>query len=166
MKKLPILSAVVFAALSIALLPSCGIIIKKGPEKALDPAKIQEAIAEYRNQELELIRETILDSESADQFIQLLGERDRLFDKFSEDIEKYRIQMSDLNKDYNSDRQSFDTLMDRFNQRRMAGQLEVIELIAAMKAETTPEEWKVIAKFQSKRLDPRRLTYDQTAAGG
>ncbi len=162
MKKVLAALAAVIISISVVLVTSCGIIIKKAP----DPAKIQEAIAEYRNQELELVRETIPDSERADRFIQLLGERDRLVAKFAEDIEKYRMQMSELNADYNADRRSFDTLIDRFNQRRGAGQLEIIELIAAMKTETTPEEWKVIAKFQTKRLDPRRLTYGQEAAGG
>ncbi len=149
------------AALSIVLLPSCASL-----NKAPDPVKIQEAIAEYRNQELELIRETIPESERADRFIHLLGERDRLLAKLSEDIGAYRMQLSELNGDYNADRRSFDTLIDGFNQKRAAGQLEIIGLIAAMKMETTPEEWKVIARFQNKRLDPRRLTYGQAATGG
>jgi hypothetical protein len=40
-----------------------------------------------------------------------------------------------------------------------------IALIADMKKETTSREWKVISKFQLKRLNPRQIGYSQTSEG-
>ena len=152
--------AAVIAALFTLLLLACA-----SNKEAPDPVKVQEEIAEYRVQELELVRTTVLDDERADRLIHLLGERDRLISGYAKEISAYRKQISELNADYNADRKSFDMLMANYNSRRAAGQKELIDLIGAMKKETTPEEWKVISKFQLKRLHPRSLTYSQSAAG-
>ena len=152
--------AAVVAALSILHLLACA-----SSKEAPDPVKVQEEIAEYRVQEVELIRTTVLEAERADRLIHLLGERDQLVSGYAKEISAYRKQISELNADYNADRKSFEMLMANYNSRRAAGQKELIDLIGAMKKETTPEEWKVISKFQLRRLHPRSLTYSQSAAG-
>ena len=134
-------------------------------KEAPDPVKVQEEIAEYRNQELELVRATIPDSERANRLIRLLGERDKLISDSTKIINEYRERMSQLNADYNADRESFETLVASYNSQRAATQEKFTALIGTMKMETKPEEWKVISKFQLKRLHPRQLTYGQAAAG-
>jgi hypothetical protein len=131
-----------------------------------DPVKVQEEIAEYRRQELALISATIPDPERAERMIQLIGERDELIAQSTKTINAYREEMSILNADYHADRESFETLVASYNSQRAAAQERFTALIGAMKMEASPEEWKVISKFQLQRLEPRRLTYGQTAAGG
>ena len=131
-----------------------------------DPVKVQEEIAEYRRQELALISATIPDPERANRMIQLIGERDELIAQSTETINAYRDQISILNADYHADRESFETLVADYNSQRAVAQERFTALIGAMKMEASPEEWKVISKFQLKRLHPRQLTYGQAAAGG
>lgn len=148
------------AATSLLLLPACA-----SRKDAPDPIKVQEEIAEYRNQELELVRSTVPDQERADRIIELLGERDRLISDHTKEISAYREQMSALNADYNSERESFDMLMTSYNSQRDTAQKEFIALLEALKKETTAEEWKIISKYQLKRLNPRKLSYGQASGG-
>ncbi len=161
MRTIFVTTAVVVSAVIVLLLAACA-----SRSEAPDPVTLQEEIAAYRSQELELVRATVLDAERAGRLIELLGERDRSISVYVKKITTFREQMSDLNADYNANRESFDQLLEAFNSQRAAGQKEFTDLIAAMKMETTAEEWKVISKFQVKRLDPRHLTYGQAAAGG
>ena len=150
----------IIASISFLLLPACA-----SRNEAPDPIKVQEEIAEYRNQELELVRITVADHDRADRLIQLLGERDRLISDHTKEINVYREQISALNADYNAKREIFDTLMAGYNNQRATAQKELIALIGAMKKETKAEEWKIISKFQLKRLHPRQLSYGQASQG-
>jgi hypothetical protein len=150
----------VLTAMTLTLLPACA-----SRKEAPDPIKVQEEIAEYRNQELELVRTTVLDDQRADHLIQLIGKRDQLISGYVKEIQTYRKKMAELNADYDAERRSFDELMGNYNIRRSAAQQELIDLIADMKRTTTPEEWKAISKFQLKRLNPRTLAYSQAQAG-
>jgi len=160
MKMILTSAAVVITALSLALLPACA-----SRKEAPDPIKVQEEIAEYRNQELELVRTTVLDDQRAEQLIQLIGKRDQLISGYVKEIQTYRKKMAVLNADYNADRSRFDDLMADYNSQRSVAQIAFIDLIADMKKVTTPDEWKVISKYQLKRLNPRALAYGQTQAG-
>ena len=131
-----------------------------------DPDKVQEEIAEYQRQELALIAATIPDPERANRMIRLLGERDKLIAQSARTINAYRDQISALNADYHADRESFETLVANYNSQRAVAQKKFTALIAAMKMEASPEEWKIISKFQVERLQPQRLTYGQAATGG
>lgn len=132
-------------------------------KEAPDPIKVQEKIAEYRSQELELVRATITDPGRLERMIRLLDDRDKLIADSKDMIISYRQQMTRLNSDYSADRESFESLVDRFNQQRVDAQNQYIALVEEMKAETEPGEWKAISKFQLKRLHPRELSYGQAA---
>lgn len=134
--------------------------------EAPDPAKVQAQVAAFREQEVDLVKATISDPGRANRFLQLLAERDRLISAATEKINAYREEMVLLNADYNASRESFEILVDGFNDQRAATQREFVAVIAAMKMETSPEEWKVISRFQLKRLHPRRLTYGAAKQGG
>ncbi len=160
MKKILFAITATLAAISFLLLPACA-----SRKEAPDPVKVQEQIAEYRNQELDLVRSTILDQERADRLIDLLADRDRLISDHTKEISSYREKMYALNTDYNAQRESFDVLMTCYNSQRATAQREYVALIEAMKKETTAEEWKKISKFQLKRLNARKLTYGQLSGG-
>lgn len=125
-----------------------------------DPAAIRAAVLEARAEEQQLIRTTIQDARRLDNFLVLLDRRDEALRIYVAEIEEYRRDFELLNADYAAQRTDFEKLVSRFNQQRAIAQQDLIGLVEAMKRSTTPEEWQVIAKFQTERLDPRRLAYD------
>ena len=148
--------AVAFLATLILLMPACA-----SRKEAPDPILVQKEIAQYRAQEIDLIRSTVLDRERADHLIDLLGKRDQLVSESVEIITAYRKEMAALNADYHAERESFDMLMANYNRQRRAAQHEFVALIGAMKKKMTADEWKIISRYQLKRLHPRKLTYGQ-----
>jgi hypothetical protein len=152
--------AVMFTVTSFLLLPACA-----SRKEAPDPVKVQEQISEYRSQELDLVRSTVLDEDRAERLIELLADRDRMIADYTKVIGTHREEMTALNADYNARRESFDLLVNGYNDQRAIAQQEFSSLLRAMKQETTAEEWKTISKFQIKRLEPRGLTYDQPSGG-
>jgi hypothetical protein len=160
MKKILITLTATLTAISFLLLPGCA-----SRKEAPDPVKVQEQLAEYRSQELELVRSTVSDEERAGRLIDLLADRDRLIARHTKEIGAHREEMSALNADYNARRESFDEQMTGYNNQRATAQKEFVSLIKAMKKQTTAEEWKTISTYQLKRLDPRELTYGQSSGG-
>ncbi len=131
-----------------------------------DPEEIRAQIAEAREQEIELVRATVADPERAERLLELLVERDHLVSKHAKRVIEHRERIAALTADYDARREDFEALLADFNRQRAAAQKETIDLVAAMKAATTAEEWKVIARFQLKRLEPRKLVYGAAAQGG
>ena len=152
--------AIAATALVVLVLAACA-----SRKEAPDPVAVQEQIAEYRSEEIELVRSTVLDADRAERLIALLGERDQLISDHVQEIIAYRKEISALNADYNAERESFDVQMSKYNKQRESAQREVVALIAAMKKETTVDEWKILSKYQLKRLNPRKTGYPQTSGG-
>ena len=146
---------------ALVLLNSCAS-LRQSP----DPARVLAKIAEYREQEIQLVHSTVADPDRADRFIALLAERDRMAGEYVERITEHREKLAALAADYDARREDFESLLAEFNRRRAAAQQETIELVAAMKAATTAEEWDTISEFQLKRLDLRQLTYGVAGQGG
>jgi len=152
--------AIASTALFVLVLAACA-----SRKEAPDPAAVQEQIAEYRVEEIDLVRSTVLDVDRAERLIALLGERDQLVSDHVKEIVAHRAEVSALNADYNAERESFDVLLNKYNKQRESAQREIVALIAAMKKETTADEWKVISKYQLKRLNPRQTGYQQASGG-
>ena len=112
------------------------------------------------------MRSTVVDPDRAERLIVLLAERDRLAAQYAAQITQHREKLAALAVDYDSRREDFEAQLAAFNRQRAAAQQESIELVAAMKATTTPDEWKTISRFQLKRLEPRKLVYGAAAQGG
>ena len=155
-------NTIVIAIMATAVLALAACASRK---EAPDPAAVQEQIADYRAQEIELVRSTVLDADRAERLIALLGERDQLISDHVQEIIAHRKEISVLNADYNAERESFDVLLKKYNKQRESAQGEIVALIAAMKKETTVDEWKVISKYQLKRLNPRQTGYQQASGG-
>ena len=160
MKTMDTAIAIVITVIVVFVLAAC-----VSRNEAPDPVAVQEQIAEYRAQEIDLVRSTVLDTGRAERLVALLGERDRLISRHVKEINAYREEISALNADYDAQRESFDVLLNQYNKQRTAAQQEIITLLATMKKETTVDEWKILSKFQLKRLDPRQTGYRQTQGG-
>lgn len=146
--KIPFITiAVAFLATLILLMPACA-----SRKEAPDPILVQKKIAEYRAQELDLIRSTVLNRERADHLIELIGKRDQLVSDFGKKIAEYGKKIAALNADYHAERDSFDMLMTGYNRQRKAAQHEFVALIDAMKKTLTADEWKIISSYQHKRI--------------
>ncbi len=152
--------AVVIAAMAILVLAACA-----SRTEAPDAIAVQEQIAEHRAQEIDLVRSTVLDDDRADRFITLLAKRDLIIDDHVKEIVAYRKEISALNADFDAERERFDVLLSKYNNQRKSAQREIVALIADMKKETTVDEWRIISKYQIKRVNPRQIGYSQTSGG-
>lgn len=121
----------------------------------IDPAELQAEIEALKAQELDLVRETIKAPDRLERFVQLIGERDQLTAISREQIDTYYELMSALNADYDANHADMESAIRDYYERRLEVQREFIAIASAMKAETTAEEWKTIAKFQTGSLHPR-----------
>lgn len=149
------------AGLGLALLaPACA--LRKGPP---DPAKVQQKITAAREAERALVERTVEDSDRADRLAALLTERDRIVAAHAEAVVAYRGRMRALNADYDTTPQQLAEAVAGYNTERQQLQTELAELIGEMKAATTADEWKAIAKYELKKLDPRELVYGPTGVG-
>lgn len=151
-----LLGMVLFAALTI------GCALRKGPP---DPAKVQQKIAAAKDAERTLVERTVTDAERAARVVELLGERDRIVAAHAEAVGAYRGRMRALNADYDTTTEQLAAAVTEYNEQRFGLQTELAELIAEMKAATTAEEWKAIAKYQLKKLEPRELIYGPAGGG-
>ncbi|MDH4073386.1 MAG: hypothetical protein OEV41_09800 [Gammaproteobacteria bacterium] len=154
------LSAVLAVIAVVLSLPACSS-LKATP----DPALVQKLIAESREHELDLVRRTVADSAREKNIVELLTSRDRLIERYVREIRSHRERMTALNADYNTPRDAFDRQLSLYNRQRAFAQAEFVDLVAAMKRETTFEEWKIISDYQVERLDVRQLTYGVAATG-
>ena len=149
----PVLALVVICALAAAACSSSG--------SATDPEKFRRQVADYRDHERELVRETVADAGRAERLITLLDERGAAIEQYARAVTDYREAMTKLNADYRAERADFVRLIENYNREREIGHRRFLDLLAAMREETTAEEWKVVARFQAKRLNPRDLAYSQ-----
>ena len=151
---------VALAVAALMLLPACA-----GPKGPPDPAKVQEKLTATLDGEKELIRTTVASAERADNLVALLDERNRLVAELAETVRAHRERVTALMADYGAERDSFDEAILGFNKERSEAQRQIVELVDAMKKETTAEEWKVVAKYEIKQLNPRELAYKQAGGG-
>jgi hypothetical protein len=129
-----------------------------------DPIAFQEEISENLAKEVDLVQSTVLNVDHADRVIALLRERDRIISSHVKVVVAYREEMSALNADYDAKRESFDRLLSSYNNQREAAQKEIFGVIPAFKTQTTVNEWKVISKYQLKKLHPRQA-YPEVKGG-
>ena len=118
-------------------------------------ARIEATHAELR----ELIASEIDDPERAKMFAALSDERDSLIERHFGIVQRYSTTMKKLNADYSATREDFENLIQDYNRDRRASQAEFVELIGKMKATTTEDEWKKLAKFELRKLNPRTMAY-------
>lgn len=153
--------ALALATLAFAVLAS-GCALRKGPP---DPAKVQQKITAAKEAERALVERTVEDADRVARLAELLAERDRIVAAHGDAVVGYRGRMRALNADYDATPEQLAEAVDGYNTERQQLQTELAELIAAMKAATTAEEWKAIAKYELKKLEPRELVYGPAGGG-
>lgn len=142
------------------VLPGCS--LRKGPP---DPAQVQRKVEAAKDAERSLIERTIQDADRSGRLLELLGERDRIVAAHVDAVVAYRGQMRTLNANYDTTAEQLSEAVAEYNTQRQGLQTELAELIEAMKAQTTVAEWKAIAKYQIKKLEPRELVYGPAGGG-
>ncbi len=123
-------------------------------KQAPDPAQL-------RADETTLVQSTVTDAARAERLLALLEERDRLIEETRALFQQYRREMKALNADYDASRDLLIEMIDYYNRERARKQLAFIDLVSKMKAATSAEEWAVIADFQLKNFNPRRLIFQR-----
>jgi hypothetical protein len=119
-----------------------------------DTAEAQQQIFDSRTELRKIVDETVNDIDRAATVQSLLDKRDQLVKEQMATVAKYQADLQAMNADYDSSRQKFEQLMTAYNEDRLRIQSAFIAYIGDMKASTTKEEWKVLANFESKKLDP------------
>ena len=160
MKKTDRATVIAITITAVFVLASC-----VSQKESLDPVAVQQEVTENLAKEVDLVRSTVLDVDRADSVIGLLRERDRVTSRHIKEVVAYRKEISALNADYEAKRESFDVLLSAYNSQRVAAQKEVVDVITAMKKQTTVNEWKVISKYQLEKLNPRNAVYPQVQGG-
>lgn len=123
-------------------------------KQAPDPAQL-------RADETALVQSTVADADRAERLLALLDERDQLIEETHALFQQYRREMQALNADYDASRDVLIEMVDYYNRERARKQLAFIDLVSKMKAATTADEWAVIADFQLKNFNPRRLIFQR-----
>jgi len=149
-----IFSVTPLAVIALTLLVGCA-----SKSKALDPDELQANMAESQAEFRELIAREIDDPARAKLFAALADERDSLVSRHSAYVQSYSRSLKKLNSDYSATREDFDNLIETYNTERRSSQAEFLDLIGRMKAATTEKEWKKLAKFELKKLNPPAMTY-------
>ena len=127
----------------------------------VDASEAEARLSAVRADEIELIRSTVPEQERVERLMLLLEERNQLLAGHTQALRRHRERIYKLNADYDTDRESFEKALAAFNEARQQAQLEFAGWTQAMKKETSSQEWKVISKYQLKRLDPRTLVYSR-----
>ena len=121
--------------------------------------------AQLRADETALVQATLSDPERQARLLELIDERDLLITQTRAMFDQYRREMRAINADYDASREVIVEMIDYYNRERAKKQLAFISLIEKMKRATTADEWAVIAQFQLKNFDPRRLVYQRLGNG-
>lgn len=121
--------------------------------------------AQLRADEITLVQATLTEPARAERLLALLAERDDLIDETVALLHQYRLEMKAINADYDASRDVVIEIIDYYNRERAKKQLRFIDLITRMKRETTATEWAVIADFQLKNFNPRKLIYRPLGGG-
>lgn len=115
--------------------------------------------AQRRADETALIRATVADPARAETLLGLIDERERLIAETRDMLRQYRREMRSINADYEASRDLVVEMIDYYNRDRALKQLAFIDLITKMKEATSAAEWAVIADFQLRNTNPRKLLH-------
>jgi len=146
----------VLVALWVALVSVPGCALRKGPP---DPAEVQQQSEKAQASEPELIGSTVEDPAKAAQVVELARRRNALVEQHAGTVQSYLISIRALNADYDSTREDFERVITAYNVKRETRQHAIAAVIEDMKSATTAAEWKTLARYQLKNLNPRDIVY-------
>ncbi|OAN92780.1 hypothetical protein A8B84_16840 [Marinobacter sp. EhC06] len=127
------------------------------------PDELEQQRAETRADFQSLIMDEIDDPARAEKFAALSAEREQLINQHATTVQHYSKRLKNLSRDYSTERENLENLIQEYNAERRAAQTEFLALMGKMKATVTAKEWEKLAKFELKELNPRTMSYQ---AGG
>jgi ferric-dicitrate binding protein FerR (iron transport regulator) len=131
--------------------------------KDSNPDELEKQRAETSADFQNLITDEIDDPARAENFAALSAEREQLISQHATAVQHFSKRLKALSRDYSTERQSLENLIQEYNVERRAAQTEFLALMGRMKATVTAKEWEKLAKFELKELNPRTMSYQ---AGG
>lgn len=131
--------------------------------KDSNPDELEKQRAETRADFQNLIADEIDDPARAENFAALSAEREQLISQHATAVQHYSKKLKTLSRDYSTERENLENLIQEYNAERRAAQAEFLALMGKMKATVTAKEWEKLAKFELKELNPRTMSYQ---AGG
>lgn len=127
--------------------------------KDSNPDELETQRAETRADFQNLIMDEIDNPARAEKFAALSAEREQLISQHATAVQNYSKRLKTLSRDYSTERQSLENLIQEYNAERRAAQTEFLALMGKMKATVTAKEWEKLAKFELKELNPRTMSY-------
>jgi len=150
---------IVFAA-SIAISTFIGC---ASTSKDSNPDEMEKQRADTRAEFQNLISDEIDDPARAEKFAALSAEREQLISQHATAVHHYAKRLKSLSRDYSTERETLENLIQEYNAERRAAQTEFLALMGKMKATVTAKEWEKLAKYELKELNPITMSYQ---AGG
>ncbi|MEE4361482.1 MAG: hypothetical protein V2I63_08145 [Pseudomonadales bacterium] len=129
----------------------------------MDPAAVAAQFEAARAREQALVRETVADPDRMTTIVGLIDERDRIVSAYAERVRRYVEDARRLNGNYDARIEDFEVLVSEFRDARQSYQEAMVRIVDRMKDATSDAEWKRLAAFQLKELNPRSMT--QPAGG-
>ena len=111
-----------------------------------------EDISKYTRDMHEAVSVKINDTDRRKEVLQLVMEMEAVMQDFNKDIQAFVDQYRVLDKDYNTPRQSFKSLIVEFSTQRKQAQAEIFDLHYKAVALMTKEEWDQVVKYEKKAI--------------
>lgn len=131
---------------------------------ATDPAALEAHFEAARQSERQLVTEIVQDPQRTNALIMLLDKRDQTVAEHAKIVTTYINNMRTLNANYDAPQAEFEQLFASYRTSRQTYQQDLVNIIQQMKANTSAQEWKQLAKFQLKELNPRAMTQSSGGA--
>ena len=140
--KRPLLLEVLVVCCVAATLSTTLLRASPGSKKKADP------IADLRAG----IAKNVADAERASRMSASVDEMERLIGEAGALVVKRKAELSPLLRDYRASREAVEAKLAEGNDQRAALARKVLEAHVAFKKETTPDEWKKLAKLEEQAL--------------
>lgn len=113
-----------------------------------NPEKAKEAVEEMRD----YAREKVKDPARSEKLVALVDGYEKQIGALNAQLQAFLGELQALNADYDAPRERFEKLAGDFLAARTPLQAAVLDTVMAMKAASTPEEWKGMAKLEEDAL--------------
>lgn len=135
-----------------ALFLLCSLIVMIGCTKKAKKAKKTIVPGEEWAEDLRArVEKHIDDPEKKRQLMDLVDQDVKLFKELSQETERYNKELFAVDRNYNSTPEDFKRVFSDFNETRYRLRAQSLEIRFEMKALCSPEEWKELSHFRTKK---------------
>ena len=119
---------------------------------AKNKATPAEGISKYTKDMHQAVSVNINEADRREQVLQLIGQMELVMQDYNKDIHTFVDRYRVLDKDYNTPRQSFKSLIVEFSTQRKQAQEKIFDLHFKAVALMTKEEWDQVVKYEKKAI--------------